>query len=621
MLSGVVLRSPIHTGASTGFVALIVVWCLATPVAALDVVQMRWGFDGKVVRNRFNVLSVLVNQPLPKAFEGELRLVKQTVGGAPVDAPLVESLFVGPFGQTWIRFYVYVAEENESCALQIISQTGRFLTSVDVPPARSGWPARVIIDSAGSAARRNVPLPRLPDELFPPFVTATDGLQAVFFDAAPNWDEPRRQAFLDWLFRGGTAYVLQGPNGAHPAFPAALQILNGPLDEQIHGAGRIFRLEFDRASASRDRLIEVLRRTLPPRLQTNADGNTEELSPLDRQDDEVDGPSAYADFSDPMGGASFLTRLKKMTKPEHNWLLLHLLFWVYIGLVFPGCYLVGQKLSDYRAVYGALLLTVAVFSGLFAVVGRRGYGEATAVHSLAIAHALSNGQADVTQWSNAFVTGGGDYAIQHDGVGGLYSSANTIEQVRRWIRNGAEAQFLADIPPFSSREFAHRIKTALLMPQCRLAELKQTGGSLQGTKIAIGTPGVPQDAEMLTLLHGNRFYQVQRNAEQLTVGSAMGSAVGFLRVQEFNSWQYGGPWAQRDQPAIEQFRAMFTPLMARSLSVRSWGDAEALSLPPHIVRLMYFAPMPAALAIRSSSFGRQEGWVLYCVDIPLEAVP
>ena len=61
-----------------------------------------------------------------------------------------------------------------------------------------------------------------------------------------------------------------------------------------------------------------------------------------------------------------------MTKPEHNWLLLHFMFWVYIALVFPGCYLLGKRWSDFRVVYAGLLSTVALFSLLFSYVGQRG---------------------------------------------------------------------------------------------------------------------------------------------------------------------------------------------------------------------------------------------------------
>jgi hypothetical protein len=308
-----------------------------------------------------------------------------------------------------------------------------------------------------------------------------------------------------------------------------------------------------------------------------------------------------------------------MTKPKHNWPLLHLLFWMYIGLVFPGCYLIGRKWSDYRVVYVALLATVAVFSTLFAVVGQRGYGEATAVHSLAIARPLPDGQLDVTQWSNAFVTTGGDYDIRHDGAGTIYATCNTSEPVQRLIRNGAEAQFLADIPPFSSREYAHRTRIAAPSPQLTVETVAVDGDQLR-TLSLLTTGEIPAAAENFALLFGNRFYQLSRKGDRLELGAGVGTAPGYLRVEQYNNWQYQpyGPFGNDDQPVIEQYRQLFTPLMSRSLSVGRQSDALSLQLPRHVVRVFYVAPMTEPFFARNPYLGKQEGWTLYAIDVPLE---
>jgi hypothetical protein len=583
---------------------------------ALDVVEMRWGFDGKVVRQRFMPLSILVNHPLPTAFEGEMRLTKRMANGSQVDAPLIESVFVSPFGERWVQFYPYCANDwGEEFVLEVFDNRGRLVQALDVPKARTGWPARVIIDTGKSAARKNTPLKRLPEQLFPPFITALDGLQVVFFDGVPDWDEPRRQAFLDWLHLGGTAYVMKGSDDSVLAFPAGLAALNSPLDETTVGAGRIFRLDYTRAQADAAILTNALAR-VPARLIIKADGTAEKAPVLDATDTDDNGSQQYQDAGDPLASTSFLQRLRKMTKVEHNWPLLHLLFWIYIGLIFPGCYLAGRKWTDYRTVYLALLGTVAVFSVLFGLVGRRGYGEASAVHSIALARVLPDGQADVSQWSNTFVTSGGDYSIKHAGQGTLYATCNSNEAVRRWIRNGAEAEFLADIPPFSSREFAHRMRVPLPVPKFRVIAGGPSPDGLRG--VVIATEGtLPPKAEMNALLYGDSFYTVQHTDGKITVGGKIGTVPGYLRVQDFNNWQhnFGGGWGQQDQTTEQRFREMFTPLISRSLNVKSPGDADAVLLPPHTARLFYFAPMTDEFMIRNPYLGRQEGWVLYTVDL------
>lgn len=590
------------------------------PASALDLVEVRWGFDGKLTRNRFNVLSILVNHPLPAAFEGEMRLTKRINSGSRVDAPLIETVFVSPFGERWVQFYPYISSlgnESEDFHLEIFSKTGQLVQSVELPRARFGWPSRIMIDGGG-LTRKNLPLKRLPDVLFPPFVTATDGLQAVFLDSVPNWDEPRRQAFLDWLTLGGTAYVLHDVNGGFPEFPAAMGVLNGPLDQRSVGAGRVFRVAFSRTDATPEKLTEAMN-VLPARRQVRGDGTTVEAPALDAGEQEQSVGNQFQDGSDPLSGTSFLSRLKGFTKPNHNWALLHLLFWIYIAIVFPGCYLVGRRWTDYRAVYASLIATVVLFSLLFGYVGQRGYGEATAVHSVAIARTLPESQADITQWSNVFVTSGGDYDISHPGYGTLYATCSVTESVSRWIRNGAEALFKADIPPFSSREFTHRIKAPVTTPKFTIAEKQFTGEVLQSVRLT-WEGELPANVDTITLVHGERFYNMQRQEGALLSLGSMGTAAGFLRVQDYqNNWQFrmGGYYGD-NRPVTEQYRELFLPLMARRLGVSTEGDAQTFRLPPGMVRLMYVAPMTDAFFVNNTHVGRQEGWVLYSFDLPLE---
>ena len=56
--------------------ALLVFACwlsITSPAAALDVADHKWGFNGKVAPHRFNVLSILFNNPTPQQFTGEVQ--------------------------------------------------------------------------------------------------------------------------------------------------------------------------------------------------------------------------------------------------------------------------------------------------------------------------------------------------------------------------------------------------------------------------------------------------------------------------------------------------------------------------------------------------------------------
>jgi len=588
---------------------------------ALEIIDVRWGFDGKVVRHRFNLLSILVDNPFPEPFDGEFRVQKSINGGQDVDAALAEPVYVGPFARKWVQFYPYVGMDYESFSLQEVNQQGQRAPRVSLPDPRRGWPARVLVEPASAPALRGIPIKRFPDELFPPFVTATDSLQALLIDGVPNWAEPRRLAFLDWLHKGGTVYVLQSSNRQFPEFPAVLKVLDGPLDETTFGAGRVYRVALTRLQLTKASLTTLFE-SLPKRLVVNYEGETTEISAVDddQQDEASQAANLYADSSDPLSARSFLTSLKNMTKPHHNWPLLHLMFWVYIGLVFPGCWLLGRKYSDYRVVYLALLATVGLFSILFAIVGRRGYGEATAVNTTAIIQALPDQMADVAAWTNIFVTSGGDYEIRHPGEGALYSTCNTSEKVPGTIINGADANFLVDMPPFSSREFAHRLRLPLALPRVHLVNPDQSiRGSIQGQKFQSDTD-FPVMAESFVMLHGTDFYTVTKKDRELTAGSILGGPEGYLRIGQDNGWNYGySGWDNREQPVIDKYRELVIPLISRSLNIGSRGDAQAFGLAPNVARLIYFAPLPAGLNIQNAYLGKQDGWGIYVLDIDLDA--
>ena len=307
-----------------------------------------------------------------------------------------------------------------------------------------------------------------------------------------------------------------------------------------------------------------------------------------------------------------------MTKPDHNWVLLHLMFWVYIGLVFPGCYLLGKKWSDFRVVYAGLLGTVALFSLLFSYVGQRGYGEATAVHTVAVARPLPDGQMDVASWSNIFVTGGADYEIRHNAFGSLYSTCNEHEQVKGEINNGAEAVFKVDIPPFSNRELAARTKMPFEGPKLTISSLKLQDSRL--TELEIDVVGLKQaDVEKQYALIGNTFYMLNWRDDKLVLAHEAGNAVAMLRVQEKHNQYpyYQNPYNQYGNQATkgERYNQMFDLLLSRSLSVSRVKDAEQLRLPPNMIRAYIYAKMPGEFAVQNNRLSNQEGRVLYCINL------
>ncbi len=597
------------------------IWtCLSSFASALDVADYKWGFNGKVAPHRFNVLSVLLNNPTPQPYSGEVLLRKSLGGAGTVDATLVESVTLSPNSSKWIQFYPYIVSDGGySSENWRISYRGG---SYDLPIPRVAKYQRVVLDDPNGVMAKGGSIKfHLPDNLFPPFVTATDALQLVALDHVPRWEEARRQAFLDWIYLGGTVVVLQEASGKFPDFTGPLSVLKTPLEDQMYGAGRVLRVPLTRPQFGEEELRQICA-GLPKNYHIP---NTEKSDDIvdhvdDSQQGTVNPNIGFSDGTDPFKSNSFLSQLKQMTKPDHNWVLLHLMFWVYIGLVFPGCYLLGKKWSDFRVVYAGLLGTVALFSLLFSYVGQRGYGEATAVHTVAIAKPLPDGQMDVASWSNIFVTGGADYEIRHNAFGSLYSTCNEHEQVKGEINNGAEAVFKVDIPPFSNRELASRAKMPFEGPKLTLSSLKIQDGRL--AELEMDVIGLKQDdAEKQFALIGNTFYMLNWRDDKLVLAQEAGNAVAMLQVQQKHSqypYGYQNPYNQygNQTTKVDRYNQMFDLLLSRSLSVSRVKDAEQLRLPPNMIRIYIYAKkMPGEFAIQNKRLGNQEGRVLYCINL------
>jgi hypothetical protein len=294
------------------------------------------------------------------------------------------------------------------------------------------------------------------------------------------------------------------------------------------------------------------------------------------------------------------------------------MFWVYILLVFPGCYLVGQQRNDFRIVYLCLVGIVVVFSLAFGIVGQRGYGEATTVNSVAIVQPLPDGHLDVSQWSNAFVTSGAMYDIRHQGTGAIYSTCQETEAVHGQIHNGGEALFRVDIPPFSSREFAHRIRVKGTLPSVRVEAFVPNEGGLTELTLAVA-PSFPE-ADELYVLYRDRFYSLTRRGERIALRTNAGTVPAFLRIDQNAGFSSPFRYMADERKLETRYLDLFIPLVTRSLNVRSLSDAQALQWPADRLRLMYYADLLPELYVQNPRFTNQRGKALYCIDIPLSGV-
>jgi hypothetical protein len=630
---------------------LLVVVCLALllthggPAWAVDVRQTMWGFDGQVVVQRFNIFSILIDNPSANSFEGEIRLTKM-VAGKQVDAPIAETVYLGPYQSRWVQLYPYVKSNWETWRVSWGTSAG---TSFDPPEPRLGSPAAVLLDDPDGLPQTGgvVAIKRLPDNLFPPHVTATDCLAAVVMDHVPRWDPARQRSFLDWLKRGGRVYLLKTTDGQPVEFTGEFQVLNGTADRSRVGSGSVFRVDRTRRQLDAGFVKLVVEQDAPLAGGEEPDATQKPEPTVEDPDSPLYGYQFSHMKWDPE--SALLSHLQKMSNPNHSWGLIFLLGVMYLGTLFPGCYIVAWKFKgDIRYTFGFLLAGVLLFSLVFLLVGRRGYNEVTVVHTVALARQQPDGATlDVTQWSNAFVTEGGDYNLEHSGTSRIYSACQDRERVNKEIRNGADAHLLADMPPFSSRPFAHR---AIVMAQpidvaveewttisdlstpapaanvreIRRAAAKRPARELKALKLRKGKsfPVAPQN---IYAVCGRRLYQLRDQGTHIALDKEVGMLGAVLHVDQFsefnNSFKYQpsqqpfGPTPWREPKPVDILAEMFYPLLARCLELNDQKEVEFFVLPTDRIRLLVYAPLPETLHLSNPQFDRQHGFVLYSLDL------
>lgn len=613
---------------------------------ALEVREFVWGFDGRVLVGHFNPLSIHLENSTAEAFDGRLRLVKTYGAGSQFDAPIEEEIFLAPYTSRWVQLYPYSLDGREDWVLSW-GRGGDQRIELSAP--RVGVPATVLLTETNAIIGDGGGIRRFSEELFPPLVTATDGLEALGLDFMPRWEMNRRQAFLDWLRRGGTVYVLQDISGKYPTFSGELAALNAPLTTFRVGAGKVVREPKQRrAFLALPKSTNSVAPSESPGSETSAgdkatQGDTEsidariaETTSTSPQAAGNNAGGAYQNGYDPDAALSrfpeynnawsdelLFTSLNMMTQPDHNWPLIHVMTWTYFLLIFPGCYLLGRRRFDYRWSIVGFVLAVVVFSYSFLSVGSRGYGEASTVSSVAIARPLADDVFDVTQWSNAFVTNGDQYRIQGPGTGHLFTTAQSIERVRGVVDNGVQGNFDVDMPPFSSRTILHRSRVQstpikLTVEDWRLDE--------DDSRLIVTTEdGFPATRGPIVAIYGDQVYMVRHSGNRLSLAKWGNGTSGLLR-QAMSGLRYRNNWGwnEEDTRSLDRkFDEMRVSLIARSLGAKTGIENQPSAQQTIIenkpgrgcVRFFIYADLPADFHLQSNAFEKQQGRVLYCIDV------
>lgn len=603
---------------------LFMLLMLPSTVYAIDVEETIWGFNNQPVRGKFVPLSLRLSNNTPEVFDEAVQLNRQQFNGTKVGAPLYKKVYLPPYSSQWVQFYPYIVDgQDEDWSLnwgpgfvqyRSVKRTGGTVTTTG--------PLRIIIAGSDGLLQGGDSFKKYPEDLFPPFVTATDSLDEVILGHVPRWDVARRVSFMDWLEQGGILHLLPDPSGESLKFTSNLAPLNAPFDHFRVGAGLVIR--------HNSKLNQLKATTLDERIQAVRDSEAKSLgiyasAPLANESQssgENYDPYQYGDIN-----SGFLYQLSELTRPTHNWAVIYIMTLFYILLIFPGCYLFQHRknMMRYRNSLLFLLCTVSLFSIIFWTIGKRGYGEKTTINSVLLAKPLPDNQLDLTCWMNCFVTEGDDYQFTEDGEGAIFSTAQVIERVRGGIFNGNDGRFVSDIPPFSSRRMIYRIKAPYTSPRFSVQdyEIDMENGNviLKQLTLKSETP-LPPGLNHRQLLLGKYVYDLipssGENPSELSLGKSRELLSAWNRHLDSDLLYASRLRTANSDADIEQvYDGLRTHLILKDLGLLSSEKLQQYQGNSSRLQLFLYGEIPETLKVKTNVQGTQQGRILFAYNLAL----
>lgn len=599
-------------------------------VFAIDVEEVKWGFDSQSSQRKCIPLSLKLSNNTPDLFDELVQLNRLQYNGTKVGAPLCRKVYLAPYSSQWVQFYPYILDErNDEWS---INWGPRFLNyrkfsrnAAKYEPAENTFSTvtRIVLTSSDSLSQKGSAFKRYPEELFPPSVTATDSLDEVILDHVPRWDAARKESFMDWLYQGGTLHLLNDPTGGNLDFTTGMASLNVPQDYFRVGAGLVIRYPQKLTQLTAKILLDRQQEIVAQELSLLDAPKTPAIPPTKQSGNNNQQDNYY--YGDP--NTKLLYALADMTQPEHNWAVIYLMTIFYIFLVFPGCYLFNkrQKQYHYRNSLLFLLITVAVFSTIFWSIGKRGYGEATTINSLMVARPLEGDQYDLMCWVNAFVTSGAEYQFTSPGSGVIFSTAQDTEKVQGAIFNGIDGAFLADIPPFSSRSFLYRIKAPFPKQEINVIESRIKDGRKLRTLLVEARTKLPGTIIKAQVLYDDQFYSLNQLEEDGRTYWRLGSEYTtveslkqYLDVDRMLRARFN--YSNEKKESEKQYAELYQPSLLRALDLNSPQEINGYQGNRERITLFLFFEIPEEFKLKTNVRGEQQGRILFAYDLPLPAI-
>lgn len=559
---------------------------------AVEFRTVRWGFNGTTKRHEFNLCSIELINPSPQAFQGTVQL--QPTSSSYSDIPLVEpDIYIGPNESRIIQFLPFISSDDPRWEVRWGQGIGE---RAEVPAPTRSITSTVTVQfvnaDAISSAIKGIEL--FDDADFPIGVPGTEVLGTVILDHVPRWDELRRRAFRDWLGQGGQLYLLDDRNGMRLEFPSPLEELNIAADQFAVGQGRVIR------HALVQDIGEIA--GLVPLVAASAASSGD--SPAVYQDNSYNDPRAN-------GIGQLFQNLQSRVRPNHNWPLIFFLAVIYLLVLFPGIWIFSRKKGDFRVTYAAILGTVAIFSLLYAEIGKRGYDESTGLYEMIIAEPLGNQRLLTRSYANLFVTDGGEYQVPPRGEAAVMTLESGGNDAARFsgsasILGRPKAAVLADIPPFSSCSFQSHSVISTTADYSMSVDKFEVANENLNVVARLGS-GIPAAAKVYVITDTNTVAELAQADGTWSCSSAPQQISAMFPVENQYRWSHPSP-AEIDK----NLRAALLQIATRTLVLREmyYVSPETPTAKVTPTRGFLVAIAPAPEEIRSDQYS-SNGQVLF----------
>jgi hypothetical protein len=537
--------------------SLLLIFLLASAASGLEVLDVRWGFDGGVRGGRLNPLAIRVANPALSAFDGIVSLQRSPdLGG--VGCPLQVALYLEPGGERWLRFAPFVFGVPESWQLRWGT---RAVDSLAISATAHAKPARVRLSGESAAGAGEIGV--FPAELLPGSVALMDALALAVLAHRPDWTPAQETGVADWLYAGGQLHLV----GELVGFDGPLAQLNNPAAAFRVGRGLVQRHP-DLASAE-SAAAQAPGAESYPRNKARA---TEVI----------------------------LGNLASLAHPEHNWTLIIFLVLGYVLLIGPANYLFARRVKDHRLALAFFVVSAIAFSAFIGIAGQKGYDSLSGTHAFTYARALEDHRFDTRKWTSIFSADGQQFAIRHPQPT-YYSAASRFERIDGQIRNGVDGVFEVGVPMYSSRPFFSRgiREHRSHRPQLEWSRFEQ--GQL--TELQVSLPVAPIAA---WAIHGAVCHQLAAENGSLRIAET-------ITVAEFTR-----RWRKHyDRPYRYGHAGRSVDTVMRAIAERIIQDEFLQDGPPpgHIA-LLLLSPTPHDLQLKAQQGGLETGQTLFHYELP-----